>query len=228
MILLSKAQSVPWTPEWRKTEPSPPRYMLRPGDLMERQALEAELAGEYRAGVVYPFERLTALRDGVMALSQDAVARDHVVSLIDAQMSGQAIDGAEAALIEAAHDAMMEHWKPYRSLIAQSNRRNQFLPVLAFQRFCTGWEGATDRDGAEVPYSRDMMGMVTEDAAARLPGVEMQQAGHVAYRMLYARGQEKNSPPPSPSGDERKISRSGSRSRAGGKSKAKAGTKTPA
>ena len=55
MISLSTSAPVRWSPPWREGAAGAPVYLIRAGSVIEREMLEAELAGEHRAGKVFDF-----------------------------------------------------------------------------------------------------------------------------------------------------------------------------
>lgn len=219
MIATSKAP-VAFTLPWRKG-PGASVFQVRPGDVIERAELEAEIAGEHRAARVYRFELDAAFEAGVKALLADRP--DDAAQLIEwlgHESAGEALEPQEAALLREARDTLAEHWPAYRALRSRQERRNALTPVVAFRRFVCGWEG----EGMPA-YAAGPDGLVPLDLMAQLDPLAVQAAGAHAYSLLYAGGSEKNSASPSPSDEGRKTSTSDSR-RGAGKSTAKRGSKT--
>lgn len=214
-----------FTPPWHKpaegeAAPDAPVYLIRAGNVIERGLLEAELAGEYRAGPVYDFELLAAFAEGVTALLDDAGEAEQLVSLAEADALKQEIAGEERSALADARNLLAEHWPNYRALTARLARRNQLAGVLAFRRFCVGWENV------EAEFARGVDGLVTMDAIGALDPLDLKVAGLFAFDLLYAGGQEKNSSRPSKSDAAPRTSPSAAPSREGGKSPAKGGRKT--
>ncbi|TVV75547.1 hypothetical protein [Sphingomonas solaris] len=190
MIPISTTEPARWTPPWRAAATPVPVYLLRAAGVVERELIEAELAGEHRAGAVYPFQLRAAFTAGVHALIGETAPEDaeRLVQLIaqrDAAEGGEALSDDELALIAAAEQVMTEHYPAYRALIAQAQRREALAPVVAFQRLCVGWENVS------APYARDWSG-VTPAAMAAIDPFELRVAGRAAYNMLYAGAQSGN------------------------------------
>lgn len=218
MSILSKTP-VPWPVPWIPGQ----KFFFRVGDVIERSNLEAELAGEHRAGRVYNFELEMAFGQGIETLLKDSP--DDAAQLAQLQQAAAAGDElaiAEAAQLEQARDLLAEHWPPYRALKAKLERRNGLIPILAFRRFCTGWEG----EGLPV-FARGPDGLVTMECMAAVEPLAITAAGSFAYSLLYGgdKESEKNSGPPSKSGGDRKTSASAT-PRGAGKSAGTAGRKT--
>lgn len=189
-------------------DPTAPAFYLRAGSVIERDMLEAELAGEYRAGQVYGPEYATAFAEGVTVLMADDPGRDTLLALAAAEKAlapGQRLASDEEQLLKRARELVTEHWPDYRALIAQANRRHQILPLVAFRRFCTGWENIEEA----LPFATGPDRLVTLAAAGSIPSLLMKLAGLHAFGMLYAGGQAKNSEAPSKSGEAPPTSTSG-------------------
>jgi hypothetical protein len=196
MIRISKAP-VAWPVPWDDGR----RYFFRAGDVLERADFEAELAGEHRAGNVYPFEYAAVFAEGVRALLADSP--DQAAQLIELAQSEAALEKDETlpaedvAALAQARELLEQYWPAYRALTGRDERRHEIAPVLAFRRFCTGWEGEGLPDfalGADRQVSLETM--------AALPSLDIKAGGSFAYRLLYGRGgdAEKNSDGPLPSG----------------------------
>ncbi|MEA3033152.1 MAG: hypothetical protein QOH86_1168 [Sphingomonadales bacterium] len=221
MIRTSKAP-VAWPVPWREGV----KYFFRAGDVIERSEFEAELAGEHRADVVYPFEFAAAFADGVNALLADSPGMAaELIALAQAEAAlapGEKMPAEETADLEAARDLVTQHWPAYRQLVAQDVRRQKVAPTIAFRRYCTGWEGKDMPD-----FANGADGMVALDALAKLSGLDLKAGGAFAFQLQYGRGKdlEKNSVRPSSPAEGRKTSRS-PRPKAGGTSRARGGSKT--
>lgn len=251
MIRLKTAPA-PFTPSWYKAGKGPV-FLIRAGDVAEREMFEAELAGEHDAGRVMESELNGAFEAGLAFLLADApeqlaelqallaeergVAEHNGEVLIRAiglpltdrpafleQESRQLPDDQRQALDEVRR-LVHKHWPDYRALIAQQARRMAMLPLEAFRRFCVGWEGL------KHPCEVGPDDLVTTAAVGRVPQNDMKAAGIHAYGLLYGASSEetrKNSSAPERSGSVRKTSRSGAASKRAGRSKASAGRKTRA
>ena len=228
MILTSITASVPFTPSWLcvdgEPKPGAPVYHLRAGGVVERGQLEAELAGPYRAGRVYGFELRIAIRSGVVALLAEDPEFERVLGLIDAEADaeagGQAMSDEDGQLFAQIRNILAESWPEYRDLVAQAERRRELAPILAFRRFCMGW------DNVAAPFAVGRDRCVTEAALRGVDPLDMLAAGNRAYSLLYADDQAGNSERPGSSAKDPQTSPSADTSTAGGSSKARSGRKT--
>jgi hypothetical protein len=251
MIYL-KSQPQPFTPSWYAAKGGGPVYMMRPGDVVEREMFEAELSGQYNAGAVARYELTAAFQEGTAHLladspeqleevqQLDALAREietHNASVYVESMGlppdeqaafivkqQRQLSATERQALEAIEAVLREHWPDFRALIARQERRNAAAPLLAFRQFCKGWEGL------ETPFAAGLDGLVTADALLGVPQNDMKAAGWHAYKMLYATREEralKNSSAPSNAAAAPVTSSSGAASEKAGTSRASAGRKTP-
>lgn len=207
MILSSTARGVapPFTPKWLEGQPDAPAYHLRAGTVMERELMEAELAGEYQAGSVWQPELRDAICSGFAALGGDDA--ESLLALAEAHFAGAIEEAAQQSVFDEALAVLALHWPDYRRLVAQSERREAIIRLVAFSRFCCGWDNVRDANGALVEFKRGADGRVADAALARVPRFEMQAAGAAAYRLQFPElSAEKNSAPPSPSADGPEIS----------------------
>lgn len=228
MILSStaRAAALKFTPKWMEGQADAPVYLLRAGTVMERELMEAELAGEYQAGSVWQPELRDAICAGFAALGGDDA--ETLLALAEAHFSGAIEDPAQQAVYDEALSVLALHWPDYRRLVAQSERREAIIRLVAFSRFCCGWENVRAADGSAVEFKRGADGRVAEAALARIPRFEMQAAGAAAYRLQYPElSAEKNSAPPSPSADGPEISTADAPTGADGSSTEPNGPKTP-
>lgn len=211
----------PFTPSWREDEENPPRYYFRGASVIERSQIEAELAGEYGAGRVFSVEMISAFRSGLQALLADDPELDRLLELVQAESMGDAPDGDDRQLLLEARAVLQRHWPEYRALIAQQERRREIMPIILFRRLCCGW------DNVSVPFSRGKDKLIPDAVLTRIDPMEMIAAGNFAYGMIYAGDEERNFPPPSPSGDVQGTSPSDG-SRADGSSGTSPGPTIPA
>jgi len=225
MSVLSKTPvrfPVPWAPETV--------FWLKPATVIERAEFEAEIAGEYRAAQVYPFQLSAELANGVAALLPDdpgAVQRVHALALAEDQASDlDPMPAEDVAALSTMRDLVEQHWPPYRALVKQTARREQLTPIVALQFFCTGWENVTDQDGDAVPFVRGPDQRVSLDALGRIDPLTLRAAGLHAYRIQYGGGAEKNSEPRSNAEDGPPTSTSTAATPKAGRSRAKSGPKT--
>lgn len=186
MIRLNKASvafPIPWA--------SDVHFMLRAGDVIERGELEADLA-EHRAGRVFDFQLTEAFESGCDALLDGRPEdMERIREAVAAEQDGETLSKEDAAGLALAREAVQSSWPPYRTLTAQAARRNELVPTLAFQRFCTGWAGEGLPDFEKSPD-----GLVSLEVMGRIEPVLLRMAGMRAYQMLYSTGEEKNSEPP--------------------------------
>lgn len=225
MILTSTTATVPFTPSWQcvdgEPKPGAPVFHIRAGGVIERGQLEAELAGPYRAGRVYGFELRGAMRTGVVALLADDPEFERVLGLIDAEAEAEAggatLTEDDAQFFAQIRNILAESWPEYRDLVAQLERRRELAPVLAFRRFCAGW------DHVAVPHALGRDRCVTEAALRGVDPLDMLAAGNRAYSLLYADDQAGNSERPGSSAKDLKTSTSVDTSTADGRSTDSAG-----
>jgi hypothetical protein len=191
MILLDTKTPHRWTPPWREGEESPPVYLIRAGSVIEREQVEAELAGEHRAARVYSFQLQAAFTKGVDALlgedPEGAARLKELVALEGALEGDEQLPDDEAAMLAGAREVLAEHYPAYHILRAQEQRREAMAPLVAFRRFVVGWENV------DATFARGIDGRVTLAAMQSLDAFEMRLAGRTAYSMLYGGGQTKNS-----------------------------------
>lgn len=200
MILNSTktAAAVPFKPVWRKDASLTPTFMLRAGSILERGAMEAELTGEHRAGIVYVFEERDVLTQGANACLAESPHLSRVLQLI--QISGDEKEEAvlsddDKELLDETRKGLAEVWKPYRDLRAQAARRNELMPIVALQRFCV------DIRGEAITFSREPDGRIADATFAGLASFDIMLAGREAYSMQYGRGDQGKSQPGSPSAE---------------------------
>jgi hypothetical protein len=225
MIALSNREPVAWSPEWLAASGERPRFLFRAGTVVERAGLEAELAGEHRAGRVFDFELSAAFEEGVKALLSDN--QDGANQLVEwaraeaALVGNEKLPDEEAASLAGAREALAEHWPPYKALLGRLERRKALAPVVAFRRFCVGWEG-----NDLPPFTKAIDGTVTLDAMGALDALTVQAGGFFAYQLLYGGGVEKNaSALPGQRDSAQETSPSGATGKAGS-SATKSGSKT--
>ena len=195
MILTSTTEAARYTPPPLQAEPDAPVVLLRAGSIIERGQMEAELAGQYQAGRVLGYELRIAIREGVIALLGDDPELDHLLGLIDVEAEGNAdtLADADKRLLAEVRKTLAEHWPDYRDLVAQLERRREIAPIVAFRRFCTGWENVD----AEFKRGRD--GLVEEGCLRGLDVFTLRFTGNQAYALQYAADQEGNSSRAAPS-----------------------------
>lgn len=237
----------PYTPPWYR-KGSGPLFLIRAGDVGERELFEAELAGEYDAGRVLDMDLEAAFEEGIETLLADAPQqleglrallaaerdiRDHNQQVLTEALGKPVADQAafikeqcrqlppgERQGLEEARRLMHQHWPDYRALVARQARRQSLLPLVAFRRFCAGWERL------KQPFEAGPDGMPTLAAIRGIPQNDMKAAGLEAYRRLYAASApetRKNLSAPAKSANARRTSRSGAGSKKGGRSRGSAG-----
>lgn len=213
-----------FVPQWRRDDPDAPAFLLRAGSVIERESLEAELAGEHRAGRVWPYELANVLCDAFRAIGGEDVGL--LVGLVEreqsaALMGGEKLDDTDQATLDGARQVAIEYWPDYAALVAQMQRRELLLPILAFRRFCVGWENV------KGTFKRGLGGVVDDSALKSVDPLHMRAAGIEAYNLLYLDpSAEKNSAAPLPSSDSPPISGSGEPLATGGTSAPTDGAQT--
>ncbi|WP_310498311.1 hypothetical protein [Sandarakinorhabdus sp.] len=224
------------TPPWRCGDDGAPlpgavTFLVRPGTVIERATLEADLAGPpYNAPSVMRHERLDTALAAVHKLL-DGEARDQAAEALQAvraaYVAGEAkdtLDDDHQQLITALEPGL-RLWPDYAALLQAEARRQTLLPVVAVQRFLVGWEGIDDA------FERDRYGLVTDACMAKISSIDLTWLGWQVYQMLYAEQHRPFLQPPSPSGGNRPVSRAGARRRLAAKAGTSAGAsgpKTPA
>lgn len=225
MIPVSKTP-IPYVPElFGATDSEAPTFLIRPGDAIERAQLEAELAGECRAGLVYEGELHRAFTEGVTTLMQGDDGLEELLALAAAEAAlgeGEVLPATDRQILARAREVLAEHWPEYGLLLAQQKRRAVMLPLFAFRRFVVGWENIPEAR----PFAAGLDKLVTLDATGSIPSGLLTLAGFHAYKMLRAGTQLKNSVPPLKSGGTQETSISGARSRRGGASPTRKGRTT--
>lgn len=222
MILLDTKTPLRWTPPWRDGEEDAPVYLIRAGSVADRAMFEAELAGEHQAGQVYAPDVAAAALAGINFLLGDDPEKDEIVALVHAEAAGEQIQPEQRQSLARVRRALSLYWPEYGELVAQTARRRELLPLVAFRRFVVGWEGP------EVPFSRGRDGFVSDAAMQQLNSTDIIGAGAHAYGLLYAGDQKRNFPQPSPSAEAPPTSTSTLQPPADGSSKASGGKKTRA
>lgn len=210
MILtaIGESAAIRFVPSWLVETENPPTFLLRAGSVLERELMEADLAADQRAGPVWPWELREAMTGGLRALAgPDA---DALIALVAQEGAGEPVSEEDAAMLVAACETLAEHWPPYRKLRAQMERRAVLLPLVAFRRFCCGWEGV------DVSFSRTADRLVSPAAMGSVDPMVLRAAGVRAYGLQYGTGEEKNSEPPSPSDEVAVTSSSDDGSKADG------------
>jgi hypothetical protein len=190
MIRASK-EPVAWPVPWNLKQ----TFFFRAGDVIERAELEGDLDGEHRSRAVYPFELQAAFEEGITALlGADSPDGAEFIALSASEAAGETIAPAQAAQLEAVRETLIGQWPPYKALKAREARRLNIVPVQAFIRYCTGWQG----EGLpEFKKGRD--GMVSLTLLSDIPDLVLRAGGAFAYSLQYASGETKNSGAPLPS-----------------------------
>jgi len=175
----------------------PLRFRIRMGSLIERGEFDAELDGRYSAGPVPAFIMLDTAIAGVRALLEDDEANEIEELLRSVHGSSEEGEASEIGPVERQQVAEVQavlaiSWPDYRQLVERNARYRQLLPLLAFQRWCDGWENLKGTDGKPVEYSRDKAGNIPESTLRRIAPALIYAAGNRAYNFQYASGEEKN------------------------------------
>jgi hypothetical protein len=209
--MFSTTQARRHTPSWLSARgDAAPVYLLRTGSVVERASFEAELTAQ-QAGRVFAGELVDAFSSGVRLLLDDVGDQEHLIGLAQAEAFGATdLDDADRQLLRDAKDELGRYWPDYRALRSRLDLRRELIPILAFARFCVGW------DNVEAKFERGMDGMIKERSLKGVDPLEMMSAGNEAYSMLYAIDPVGNSAPPSTSDDgQAPISSGGDTAKAG-------------
>lgn len=229
MIALSTSTPLRFTPKWHEAKgDAAPVYLIRSASVIDRELFEADLAGQFMAGAVYPAEWKEAFREGVTALLDDDAEAGRLADLYDGfrdeeinsaieERAAGAVDAKDRALVDGAVEILTARWPGFATLVTRSSRRQALLPALAFQRFCVGWENI------DAEFAANPAGGVAEAALLAVNSLDLRGTGHFIYRAMYGGGQAKNSAAPSKSAGKPKPSTSGGALRAVGNSKDKSG-----
>lgn len=198
-------------------------FMIRAGDVIERDMFEADLA-DLGADRVHDFQLTEAFLAGVEVLldghPEDIARIREAMAATDALADGEELPADERALLEGARQAVQKAWPPYQTLLSQSSRRAKLIPTLAFRRFVTGWQGP------DMPaFEKDIEGNVSLAAMKAIAPIVMRIAGQRAYALLWATGELGNSAPLLRSDKSRQ--RSKGTPRKAGSSVKRSGVKTP-
>lgn len=173
-----------FTPEWLKDVDDRPAFVLRPGTTIERELFEADLAGRFNAPVVYAHELRDAMISGLRQFAEPNDI-DRLTNVARAGIAGKIDSDAEKVLYAALEKQMRETWRPYQALHQRLETRRALIPVLAFMKFCVGWENVLDiESGIPLPFAQDAIGLVDQACMARLDPLAMRAAGNRAYRLL--------------------------------------------
>jgi len=213
MILASTSAAAAdrFTPGWIDPGPTAPVYLIRAGTPIERELLEAEMAGRYGAGTVWPWDIQAALIAGIQKLASEG-DRAELIALVQADFAG-AVEGEEdrRKLIELK-SVLRAHWPDYQDICMRMETRNAIVAPLAFAMFCVGWENA------KADFATGIDGRVTPHAMKDIDPLHLRAAGMRAYDLLYVGSAEKNSDALWKSGDGPRTSDSPDVSATGGSS----------
>lgn len=194
-------EEITYTPPWMElaTKDDPdaqaqlPMFTLRLGSIMEREALDADLEGRYRARQVPQWLMLEAAVRGARAL----LAPEEAEQIEEMLRSAHAEDtpdltSPEIGKVREVEEILSEHWPEYRMLAEQNARHDRTAPVLAFQRFCTGWQNVKGHDGQPVEFERNGRGEIPDEVLRRLLPVMIRAAGFRAFNLQYGMSEVKN------------------------------------
>lgn len=207
-MIATSTKPQPFTPPWYKKGDRAPVFMIRAGNVEEREEFEAFMAGEYDAARVYAFELDQALERGIEALLANAPEQlEELRALLATEREigehnndvliralgipekkrgafvakeSRALTDADRQGLEEVRSLVHKHWPDYRALVLRKERRQRLAPLAAFRKFCTSWEGL------DVPFAAGIDGLVTLEAAREVPVNDMKAAGLHAYQLLYA------------------------------------------
>lgn len=192
MISTSTSTLHPFVPSWLKNEKKPPKFFLRAGDVLERELMQAELAGEHQAAEVWAFELQEALVGGLRELGGSTA--DQLIAIAEANFARALESESERATLLEASAMLAKAWPPYKLLLAQQHRRQTIIPLVAFRRYCAGWENV------DADFSRGLDGLVSAEPLSAIDPTVLKMAGWTAWNLQFGGGEEKNSESPSKSG----------------------------
>lgn len=196
MVAISTAAQS-WRPSW-VDEAEAPTFTWRAPTVTERELFEGEMA-RHNALAVFPWDIATAFREGLAhLLADDPEEAERLEEIRSRQVAGEALTPVETGLLAETIAALMQYWPGYRLVVEQQARRETLLPLVAFRKFVTGWEGKVGPED-ELPCTRGIDGMIKEEIVGQIDPSYMRSLGVTIYNGMYARGAEKNSAPPSPS-----------------------------
>lgn len=192
-------ETIPYTPPWlqpaegEERKAPLPRFDLRLGSIVERDAFDAELEGKWRAKQVPAFLMLEVAVRGLHALlpPDDAAQLEELLRAAHAP-DAEALGQAELQQVKEAEEILAEHWTEYRLLVEQNARHDRIAPTLAFQRWCAGWDNVMDDAGASIAYERTALGEIPDATLRRLSPLAIRAAGYRALNLQYGAGEAKN------------------------------------
>lgn len=206
-ILTSTTATLPFTPSWLEGQPGAPVFHLRAGSTIERGQMNALLDGKLRAARVFDFHLRQVKLDGIRTLFDGDPDFDRLIEIFSADAEeAQKRSKEDAALAEQVEALLTQHWPVYADLVDQAQRRGELAPIVALQRFCTGWENVVDNQDKPVPFALGKDGLVADEALSRIPEFQMKAAGNRAFNLQFGWGEEKNFERPSSSDDGQKTS----------------------
>lgn len=188
MIPLNR-QPLRFTPSWLD-EADAPVFLVRPAELNERDAFEAELdAPPYNAGVVYRWTEHQALSDAAKAwlTEDDGLARMN--EALSKWLIG-AMDAEDAAWVQKLREGAEQSYEPYIKLARQGSRRSHVLPTLAAKTFLIGWENRLDENGEAVPFTTSF-GRATDDTIRSIDPYTLKWLGSEIYAAMYLSAEER-------------------------------------
>jgi len=175
-------------------------FLARPGTVMDRDLLEAELAGpRFNAGRVFDFQLIDALEDALDAWKPaDDPDRAPLAELLHLARHAPAdLSDSQRQLLAGFEETAREHWHAFAALANRRARREILMPALAVSWFLTGWEGI------EQPFETGVDGRPTDRTLAAIPSTVRLWLGLEILKLLYLgpdEGKASGSPPSSPPG----------------------------
>lgn len=232
MLALNTTTPVPYTPSWQcdpatgAPRPGAPVFHIRPGGIIDRGQVDAELAGPpYNAARVLPWDLIAAAEAGVRQfLDGDDLAQvlEAWGALREAVFDLDKLPPEQRQLLIAIEPALC-NWPEYGELRRREARRDELLPALCVKRFLVGW----DHPGAVFATGKD--GLVTDGALFQLADFERRAVGLYAYSLMQAEHHRPFSPPPLNAAPAPPPSKAGAKrpsAAKAGKSTASSGRKT--
>lgn len=188
MILTSTKEPIRFTPPWLEGTDNAPVFLLRAGSVIERGQMEAELSGEHYAASVFGFELREAFKAGLLHLLADDPELDRFIELggIDADGDPEKVlSDDDRRTLSGLREVLGNHFPEYRALLLRIERRREIAPLVAFRRFCVGWENLAQS------FKRGRDGAVDDTVMISIDPLQLKVAGAQAFALQYG-GQEKN------------------------------------
>ncbi len=158
-------------------------FIIRPATVFEKVQFEAEIGGSpYYAAEPRSWAYAEAIDDFVAkTLTGEALvgAQEAIIAV-----RNDVADDDQVAVAEAVEAKARLYHKPYRDLIDQATRRQNYIPFLATKKFLVGWENRKDADGNDIPFTLEN-GSVSDDSLSTLASHDMLIVGLTAFKFMH-------------------------------------------